>query len=150
MLLLCLALVLVALGITNIWQPLITYTLVYTHVCDSSGSSMLRDGDCDCCVHCVDSVAMQFIQRIPLQALGSKWQSNWHRRSPVLLERIVLRSQYRACNLSKLHTAEAIQNRERFEQLCKWLMEKLEVISCTSKDGDTLGIFVATTAQIGI
>ena len=42
----------VALGITNIWQPLIIYTLVYTCGHNALGSSMLRDGDCDCCVHC--------------------------------------------------------------------------------------------------
>ena len=48
----------VTLGITNIWQPLIAYTLVYTSGYTALGSCM-HGGDGNCCVHCtlyVDSV----------------------------------------------------------------------------------------------
>ena len=38
------SLTVVALSITNIWQSLFAYTLVYTHGCDTPGSSMFHDG----------------------------------------------------------------------------------------------------------
>ena len=68
-----------ALGIINIWQPLIACALVYIRwvMHWEASCCMVETVTVVCAVCGLDS---QAIQRTPLQALESKWQINWHQQ----------------------------------------------------------------------
>ena len=93
---------------------------------------MLRNGDCDCCVCCVWIREPSYIQRTLLQALGSKWQSNRDQQLTYIVgEDWSERLRYRSSQLCLHDLSKLIQSGERFEQLHKWFIQKLEAISCT-------------------